>query len=108
MENENLARVGDAARLVEHQPGDRGGDIIGQAPTAFAVEVADRDSAVDDVAALGPGFDTGNLEVMLVLDLADDFLEDVLEGDDATQRAVFVDHEGKMLASAAKGVELGK
>ena len=35
---------------------------------------------------------------MLVLDLADDLLEDVLDGGDADRAAVFVDHDGHALA----------
>ena len=43
---------------------------------------------------------------MLVLDVADDLLDDVLEGDDAAQRAVLVDHDGEMLVPLAEGLEL--
>ena len=37
--------------------------------------------------------------VVLVLDVADDLLDDVLEGHDAAQRAVFVDHDGEVLVA---------
>ena len=36
---------------------------------------------------------------MLVVDIANDFLQDVLQRDDALQGAVFVDHDREMLAS---------
>jgi hypothetical protein len=60
-------------------------------------------------------FDDGGLPVAvngwrrrgieLVLDLADDLLEDVLEGDQPDRRAVLVDHEREMLAVAAQRLE---
>ena len=40
---------------------------------------------------------------MLVLDLADDLLEDVLEGDDPGDAAVLVDDHGELQAGAAQG-----
>ena len=46
------------------------------------------------------------IDIVLVVDVADDLLDDVLERDDAPQRAVFVDHEGEMLVACAEGLEL--
>ena len=82
------------------------GDVLGQAPAELAVEVADRHVALADHAAvLAP--DHAALDgVVLVLDVADDLLDDVLERDDAAQRAVFVDDDGEMLVARAEGLEL--
>ena len=45
--------------------------------------------------------------VVLVLDLADDLLEDVLQRHQPLQRAVFVDHQGEVgCARLQEGVEL--
>ena len=91
---------------MQHQPGDGDGDVLGQAPAELAVEVADRHVALADHAAvLAP--DHAALDgVVLVLDVADDLLDDVLEGDDAAQRAVLVDHDGEMLVAGAERLEL--
>jgi hypothetical protein len=43
---------------------------------------------------------------MFVGDVADDLLENVLQRDDAHERAVFVDHDGEMLVPGAEGLEL--
>ena len=56
----------------------------------------------------GCGRTPATCDVVLVGDVADDLLEDVLERDDAHQRAVLVDHEGEMLAPAAEGLAAGR
>ena len=77
-------RLGDAPRLVQHQAGDGDGDVLGQAPAELAVEVADRHVAVDGIAAVGSRLTRRRLrDVVLVLDVADDLLDDVLERHDA-------------------------
>ena len=53
-----------------------------------------RDRAFDDQRAVAQPLDGPLLPVVLVLDLAHDLLEQVLEGDEAGDRAVLVDHEG--------------
>ena len=53
-------------------------------------------AAVDQVALRAELFDQGGLLVVLILDLADDLLDDVLEGDDPLDPAVLVDHHGQM------------
>ena len=70
------------------------------------VEVADRHRALDDEAAVRLADDAGDGDVVLVGDLADDLLEDVLQGHDAHQAAVLVDDDGEMLAAPAEGLEL--
>ena len=87
-------------------PGDGDGDVLRQAPAEFAVEVADRNVALADQAAVLARDDAALDGIVLVLDVADDLLDDVLEGDDAAQRAVFVDHDGEMLVARAERLEL--
>ncbi len=43
---------------------------------------------------------------MLVLDVADDLLDDVLERDEALHLAIFVDHDGEVALALEEGVEL--
>ena len=69
-------------------------------------DVADRGSAAErqlavDLLAIGGR----PLRVELVLDLADDLLQDVLERDDADRGAVLVDHEREVLALPAQLLE---
>jgi len=56
------------------------------------------------VAGRVPGRLVG-LGVELVLDLADDLLEHVLQGDDPDRRVVLVDHQGQVLAVAAQRLQ---
>ena len=58
------------------------------------------------IAAIRLRRDAGHLDIMLVGDVADDLLQDVLQGHDAHQRAVFIDHDGEMLVAGAEGFEL--
>ncbi len=61
------------------------------------VEIVDREGAVDADRTLVDPLQRLVREVVLVLDLADDLLEDVLQGHDALHRAVLVDHERHVL-----------
>ena len=49
--------------------------------------------------------DLVGLGVELVLDLADDLLEHVLQGDDPDRLVVLVDHQGQVLAVATQGLQ---
>ena len=69
------------------------------------VEVVDRERAVDPDVRLVEPLDRLVREVELVLDLADDLLEQVLERDDALHRAVLVDDDRHVLVRAP---ELGE
>ena len=50
------------------------------------------------VAAVGQALDRVRGPVVLVVDLAHDLLDDVLDGDDADGAAVLVDHDGQLQA----------
>src|SRR3546814_2705606 len=63
-------------------------------------------SAVDDVAAVDLRAHAADDGVVLVVDLADDLFEDVLQRDDAHQGAVFVADDREMLAPLATGQQL--
>ena len=73
------------------------------------VEVVDRVRAVDADARLVEPLDRGVGKVELVLDLADDLLEQVLEGDDPVHDAVLVDDDRHVLLLAPEvGEECGE
>ncbi len=75
---------------MEHEARDSGGFLVGQAPVEFAVEVADRDASVDDERSVSLAAHSRHGDIVLVVDLADDFLDDVFQGHNALQVAVFV------------------
>ena len=69
----------------------------GNSTCELLVEVVDRERAVDPDAPLVDLLDRLVRQVELVLDLADDLLEQVLERDDALHRAVLVDDDRHVL-----------
>src|SRR3954454_23640239 len=78
VKGEGLAGLRDHLRLVDHQPGDGGRLVIRQMPAMHAVEVADRNGAIDQIAARGFAAHPDRTDIVLVADLADDLLENVL------------------------------
>ena len=74
-------------------------------PLELLVEVVDREGAVHANAAVVDPLDRLVGQVELVLDLADDLLEQVLERDDPLHRAVLVDHDRHVLVRAAELLE---
>ena len=68
-----------------------------RARAELLVEVVDRERAVDPDRRLAHPLDRLVWEVELVLDVADDLLEQVLERDDARRRAVLVDDDRHVL-----------
>ena len=63
-------------------------------------------AAVDHPGAFAHRPHAGHGDVVLIGDVADDLLDDVLQGHHPHQRAVLVDHQGEMLAALAEGLEL--
>ena len=98
--------VRNRARLVDDEAGDGGGLRIRQIPVHRAVEIADRHRAVDIDRAVRLRPHARHRNVVLVGDVADDFLEDVLEGDHALDLAILVDHEREVRLAAAERLEL--
>ena len=79
VEGEGLAGIGDHARLMNDEAGERRRLVIRKLPVERAVEVADRRRAVDDHRAILRLRMRGRFGVMLIGNLADDLLEHVLE-----------------------------
>ena len=94
VEAEHLALGGDHLRLVDDQARDRVGLLVGQVPVGGTVEVADGHGAVHHELAVAGALELGGLgHVVLVGDLAHDLLQDVLQRDQALERAVLVHHQ---------------
>ena len=93
--------LGRAAELAEDEAGDRVVVLLGQVAAEALVEVVDRERAVDPHRVVVDPLDGLVRQVELVLDLADDLLEQVLERDDALHRAVLVDHDRRDAGSCA-------
>ncbi|MNS98366.1 hypothetical protein D3C72_1327300 [compost metagenome] len=64
-------------------------------PAEALVQLADRGGAVDHQAAIGLGVDMRVVQALLAFEFADDFFENVFQGDDAQNLAVFVDHHAQ-------------
>ena len=94
---DRLALVGHVAELVQHEAADRVVLLVlGQAELEALVDLVDRHDAGDERGAVGSPADLGRLDVVLVGDLADQLLEQVLEGDEAGRAAVLVDDDGEV------------
>src|SRR5262249_18274783 len=75
VEGEGLAGLGDRPRLVDDEPGDGGRFVVGQVPFHGAVEIADWNAAVDVDRAIGLRPYARHRDVVLIRDVADDFLQ---------------------------------
>src|SRR5215470_4406990 len=106
VEREALARLRDRARLVNDEARDGGCLGVGQVPVHGAVEVADRNRAVDVDGPVRQRPHARNLDIVLVADVAHDLFENVLQRDDAHELAVLIDHDGEWGAPSPKRLEL--
>src|ERR671919_1402119 len=100
-----VASLGGSSELPEDEACNRVVVLLWQLLLELLVEVVDRERAVDAQAPVLEPFQRLVREVVLVLDLADDLLEQVLERDDALEGPVLVDDEGHVLVRAP---ELGQ
>ena len=104
MKAEGLALRGNHLRLVDHKARHGVGLVIGQIPISRAVQIADRHSPFDQIAAIvgafkGVGFVD---KVKLVGDLAHNLFQDVFQRDQTLQGAVFIHHQSEMGAPLKK------
>src|SRR5438034_2058688 len=95
-----VALLGRSAQEAEDEAADRVVVLDRQGALELLVEVVDRERPVDAHPAVGQPLDRLVREIELVLDLADDLLEQILERDDPLQIAVLVDHDRHVLARA--------
>ena len=102
-----VAGLGGTAELPEDEAADRVVVLVGEVAGELLVEVVDGERAVDADGVVADALDGLVRQVELVLDLADDLLEQILERDDPLHRAVLVDHDGEMLVRAPELREQG-
>ena len=83
--------------------------VVGELAAEAVVEVGDRRERADQEAAIGLGLDQllarRIIFIVFVVDFADDFLEHILDRDQAGQTAIFVDHDGHVIARQAELLE---
>ncbi len=107
---ERLTRLGDAAEPLEHEPGEGLVVALGHGEAAGVEHLVGVQGAVEQPlpGALHAG-EPGRRPVVLVVDLADDLLEDVLERDDPGRAAVLVDHDREVAPDAPQvGEQVGE
>src|SRR5438876_5223742 len=101
----------DAAQTAEDHPADGVVRLVGEIEAEPLARVGQRHEAVDEEGAALLA-EERTLAVELVLDLADELLDDVLEGDESGGAADLVDHdrEGHALAAelGERAVEVGR
>ena len=91
-----LARLRDAAEQVGHKPRDRIVVALGQVHAGQVGDLVDRGRAVHGEFVLADPENLFRLVVVLVLDVAEDRFDQVLQRDEARRAAVFVDDHGDL------------
>src|SRR6266568_4003405 len=108
---DGVADLRDAAEAAEDHPADRVVWLVGEIEPQPLARVGQRHQAVDEEGAAFLA-EERTLAVELVLDLADELLDDVLEGDEAGGAAELVDHDRELHPLAAelgeRAVEVGR
>ena len=94
---------GNLAQLVHDEAADRVvGAVLGQANVGAARQLVGAQRAGNEERPVGSRADTEAALVVLVRDFANDLFDDVFEGDDAGNTAVFVDDDGHLQALVAQ------
>ena len=106
MIGKGLPAFGDGLRLVDDKARDRDCFLVREAPVHRPVDVANRHVPAHDDAAFFLAFHALEIGVVFILDVAHDLFEDVLQRNDAHQRAILVHHQGEVLALGLEGTEL--
>lgn len=84
----------DAFQGFGYQPVERLGAVAGQFPIELTIQFTQVGTAFDDIAAVGLGMDFLGFAGAGRAEFADDFREDVFQGDYAGDIAVFIDDDG--------------
>src|ERR671936_441906 len=103
-----VAGLGRAAKSAEDEPGDRVVVLLRELLTELLVEVVGREGALEADSAVGEALDRLVGQVVLVLDLADDLLQQVLERDEAFEGSVLVDDDRHVLVRPPELGEHGR
>src|SRR3977135_3595359 len=97
-----VTRLGGPTALPADRAADRVEALVGERRAEAVVELVDREHAADAVRVVVDLLDLHLGDVELVLDLADDLLDQILERQDPRHRAVLVDDDREVRARAAK------
>ncbi len=102
-----LAAMRHAAEMMGDQPADGIDLVVGEIGAERLVELCDLGERAHAVAAVRRRDDVAGflVEVVFVLDVADDLLQHVLDGDQAGHAAVFVHHDREVVAVHAEVVQ---
>ena len=95
-----VALAGDLAELVEDQPAHGVKAVARQVNREVLLQEAQVDAGVQHHLVRADDLDLLLLLVELVHDVADDLLQDVLQGDEARGAAVLVHHDGHVAPAA--------
>src|SRR5713226_9140013 len=106
VEGKTLAALRNRTGFVNDEACDRGCFLVRQIPVHRAIDVADRNRAIDHHRAVGLGADAGHHDILLVGNVADDLFQDILQRHHAFDFAVLVDHQREMRLAAAERLEL--
>src|SRR2546421_9182567 len=90
LDADGLPALGQATKVRDDKPADRVGSLVGKLRAERGVEVGDLRERLDakTAARLGDDVVGGFVEVVLVLDLADDLLEHIFDRDEARDAAI--------------------
>ena len=99
-----LAALGQAAECLQHEPAHRVELVVGEVGAEVRVEIADLGLRLHAMATVRLGDDVvlALVEVVLVLDVADDLLQHVLDRDEPRHAAVLVDDDRDVVAVGAE------
>ena len=99
-----LAALRQPAERLQHEAADGVELVVGERRAELRVEVVDLGLRLDAETAVGLGDDVvlALVEVVFVLDVADDLLEHVLDRDEARHAAVLVDDDRDVVAVGAE------
>src|SRR6185312_11496615 len=92
----HFTRFRNAAKLLLHEPTDRIVVAVGEIGVEDFGQLVDRDPSVDDDLIRADALDQRQFTIILVLNLADDLFEDVLDRHDSSGATIFVNDNGKM------------
>ncbi len=102
----NFAELWNFLRFMDEESGDSGSVVIGQVPAEMAVQVAQCYAAIDKIAVLPQFLDVIFNFIMLIINITDDFFNNIFQRHDSLPPAIFINHKGKMLALAAESKQL--
>ena len=106
MKAEFLARARDCTAFIEDKAGDGRGVLVGKLPAKRPVQIADGHRTIDNPRPVRLRRQAGKVDIMFVIDVADNLLQDVLKRDDALKVAIFIDHNGKMFPPCPESLKL--